>query len=193
MSTRPRDGLRANGHIPGEPGLWVLIGGDLCAFSAFFVVYMVDFAKSRAVFHAGQQTLDTGLGLLNTLLLLTSSWFVARAVAAARENRGSAKALVSAGMGCGGAFVVAKAFEWHDKIAAGLTLNSSPFHIYYFMFTGIHLIHVFLGLGVLAFVRSRFDDKGKLVASPALIEGGAAFWHLVDLLWLVIFALLYLT
>lgn len=181
-----------DGHIPGEPGLWVMIFGDLAAFSAFFVVYMVAYAGARPEFAAGQATLDRNLGLLNTLLLLTGSWFVARAVAAVRVGARSGRGLVTAGIGCGLGFVAIKALEWHDRIAAGLTLNSSAFSIYYFTFTGIHLVHVFIGLGVLTFVRSRFDDEGRFVAGHGLIEGGAAFWHLVDLLWLVIFALLYL-
>lgn len=179
-------------HIPGEPGLWVMIFGDLAAFTAFFVVYQVDHAGARAMFEAGQATLDRNLGLLNTLLLLTGSWFVARAVAAVRDGARSARGLVTAGIVCGLGFVAIKALEWHDRIAAGLTLNSSPFSIYYFTFTGIHLVHVLIGLGVLLFVRSRFDGEGRFVAGNGLIEGGAVFWHLVDLLWLVIFALLYL-
>lgn len=182
----------AGTHIPGEPGLWVLIFGDLSVFSVFFVVYMRAYTKQRDLFEASHHLLDRRLGLLNTLLLLTSSWLVARAVEAVRANVPGARARLTAGMACGLGFVVVKAFEWHAKVDAGLTLNHNAFFIYYFMLTGIHLVHVVLGLGVLLMVRSRFDAQGNWTGSVAFAEGGAAFWHLVDLLWIVIFALLYL-
>jgi nitric oxide reductase NorE protein len=83
-------------------------------------------------------------------------------------------------------------FEWGGKIADGITLNSNEFYSFYYMFTGIHLVHVLLGMGVLVYllVRSKRPDPGT--SYVALMEGGGAFWHLVDLLWVVLFALLYL-
>src|ERR1700675_859107 len=94
--------------------------------------------------------------------------------------------------GGGGGFFVSKVFEWAGKIAAGITLNSNEFYSFYYMFTGIHLVHVLLGMGVLMYllVRSKRPDPGASYA--ALMEGGGAFWHLVDLLWVVLFPLLYL-
>ena len=78
------------------------------------------------------------------------------------------------------------------KIRAGITLNTDPFFTFYYMLTAIHLIHVVIGLGVLTFICTRFDRTGRFAAPHGLIEGGGAFWHLVDLLWIVLFPLLYL-
>lgn len=186
------DGHVSGGHVPGEPGLWVMIFGDLMVFSAFFVVYMLAYSKQRDLFEASQQLLDRRLGLVNTILLLTSSWLVARSVDALRRNARGARALLSAGMACGLGFIAVKVFEYKAKVAAGLTLNHDPFFVFYYMLTGVHLVHVLLGLGVLLIVRARFDANGRWTGSVVLAEGGAAFWHLVDLLWIVIFALLYL-
>lgn len=181
------------GHIPGEAGVWVLILGDMFAFSAFFAVFLVHRAQNVALFSASQAALDRRFGLLNTALLLTSSLFVARAAIAARagDRSRSARLLIFA-LGCGGGFVVSKAFEWGGKIAADITLNTDEFYSFYYMFTGIHLLHVLLGMGVLIYLlaRSRRGDPG--VSYVAAMEGGGAFWHMVDLLWVVLFALFYL-
>ena len=70
--------------------------------------------------------------------------------------------------------------------------NTNIFFIQYYMFTAIHLLHVLIGLGVLMFIAARFRPDGTLPGGVALLEGAGAFWHFVDLLWLVLFALLYL-
>jgi nitric oxide reductase NorE protein len=181
------------GHIPGEAGVWVLILGDMFAFSAFFAVFLLHRAQNVALFSASQATLDRRFGLLNTALLLTSSLFVARAVIAARAGaRPLSARLLMFALGCGGGFVVSKAFEWGSKIAAGITLNSNEFYSFYYMFTGIHLLHVLVGMGVLIYLlaRSRRGDPGA--SYVAAMEGGGAFWHMVDLIWVVLFALFYL-
>jgi nitric oxide reductase NorE protein len=182
-----------SGHVPGEAGVWVLILGDLLAFSAFFAVFLVHRSENVALFSASQAAMDRRFGLANTLLLLTSSLFVAGAVTAARAGaRGRAARLLMLALGCGCGFIVSKVFEWAGKIAAGITLNSNEFYSFYYMFTGIHLVHVLLGMGVLMYllVRSKRPDPGT--SYVALMEGGGAFWHLVDLLWVVLFPLLYL-
>jgi nitric oxide reductase NorE protein len=178
-------------HVPGEEGVWVFIGGDLIAFAVFFVTYAVAQRQEPVLFETAQGLLDRGLGLLNTLILLTSSLCVALAVAAVRRHDPRARFLLLGAIGLGAGFVVVKAFEYSAKIAQGFTLNTNSFSIYYYMFTGIHLVHVLIGLGALCFTLSRFDRTGG-TPSLALIEGSGAFWHLVDLLWIVLFALLYL-
>lgn len=188
----PRPVQGRDGHIPGEEGVWVFIFGDLLVFATFFVTYAVSRMQELDLFRQSQAQLDRGLGLANTLLLLTSSWCVAQAVAAVRRGDRRARTLVAAGIACGLGFVGVKIVEYSAKIRAGITLNTDPFFTFYYMFTAIHLIHVVIGLGVLTFICTRFDRAGRFAASHGLMEGGGAFWHLVDLLWIVLFALLYL-
>jgi nitric oxide reductase NorE protein len=181
------------GHIPGEAGVWVLILGDMFAFSAFFAVFLVHRAQNIELFSVSQLHLERRFGLLNTALLLTSSLFVARAVIAARTGAGRRPArLLIFALACGGGFVVSKGFEWGAKIAAGITLNTNEFYSFYYMLTGIHLLHVLVGMGVLTYLlaRSRRADPGA--SYVAVMEGGGAFWHMVDLIWVVLFALFYL-
>jgi nitric oxide reductase NorE protein len=181
------------GHIPGEAGVWVLILGDMFAFAAFFAVFLVHRAQNVALFSISQAVLERRFGLLNTALLLTSSLFVAHAAMAARAGapRRSARLLILA-LACGGGFVVSKAFEWGGKIAAGITLNTNEFYSFYYMFTGIHLLHVLVGMGVLMYLLSRSRRADPGASYVAVMEGGGAFWHMVDLIWVVLFALFYL-
>lgn len=182
---------RGSYHVPGEPGLWVLIMGDLVIFSAFFLTYTMAFVRERALFQASQQSLNVPIGLINTLILLTSSWAVARGVTSAREGRPDARSWLICGMLLGLSFIAMKFYEYSEKYKAGITLNTNEFFIFYFTFTGIHLVHVIIGLGILAFCLSRFKYK-KWTGSILLAEVGGVYWHLVDILWLIIFALIYL-
>ena len=183
---------QSGGRVPGEPGVWILVFGDLGVFAIFFATFAYYRALEPALFHTAQMALNQGLGLLNTLLLLTSSLCVVKAVEAARRQdilAGPRWAL--AGMLLGLGFVFVKAVEYGEKISAGLYPTTNNFFMLYFAFTGIHLVHVLVGLAVLAFLRSRVS---RLVAPEQInvVESCAIFWHLVDILWVVLFALLYM-
>jgi nitric oxide reductase NorE protein len=177
--------------VPGEPGIWVLVLGELFIFSVFFVTIAAEHSARPDLFRQAQTTLNHGLGLANTLILLTSSLFVALAVNRLRETAPGARPLFFAAMACGTGFAVIKVVEYAEKIRAGVNIASSEFFTLYFAFTGIHLAHVLLGLGVLGFL-SAAARSPTVMARSGLVECGAVFWHLVDLLWIVLFALFYL-
>jgi nitric oxide reductase NorE protein len=180
-------------HVPGDIHMWVFVLGDLIIFGIYFIVFMAYRVKEPAAFIAEQHHLNVTIGAVNTLVLLTSSWFVARGVQAARHvDLGRASALLRAGSACGLVFIAVKALEWSLEIHEGHTLSSGTFLACYFMFTGVHLMHVVLGLIILGIVQRNIraataSDGPNLV----LVEAGGIFWHMVDLLWVVIFALLY--
>lgn len=180
-------------RIPGESGTWVFLFGDMLVFGAFFVTFLVERAKEPDVFDAARTTLHLGVGVLNTLVLLTSSLFVVLALAATRTGaRTLATRAVVAAMGCGLVFIALKAFEYFSLAGAGHGPGANHFYLYYFILTGLHLFHVCLGLGALAFMATQTRRAELGVTRTALVEGAACFWHLVDLLWIVLFALLYL-
>ena len=180
-------------HLPGEPGIWVFIFGDLAVFGIFFVTFAVYRGHDLATFRASHGALNQTCGLVNTLLLLSSSWFVATATNSARSGR-SAQAVpflwIAFALGAG--FCALKAFEWGEKLRDGLSLMTNDFFMFYFMYTGIHLLHVVIGMVVLAGLTKIARKPEKTDRDIALIEGGGVFWHLVDLLWIVLFALFYL-
>ena len=180
-------------HLPGETGVWIFIIGDVLVFSLLFSVFVYDRSQEVALFVEQQQLLNQTLGLVNTLLLLTSSWFVALAVHGARTGqlsraRGCFVLAILGGIG----FVVIKYFEWSEKIAAGLTIETNNFFMYYYLMTGIHLMHMVIGIGVLVFLWQSVRDTELDAQGVGVLESGACYWHLVDILWIALFALLYL-
>ncbi len=188
--TRPRPATPRAAHLPGDTHMWVMVLGDFVVFGAYFVIFMVHRAMSPQEYLQAQQHLDLNVGALNTLVLLTSSWFVARAVVAARGGDASAALrLTYFGGACGVLFIGIKAYEWWSKVTQGYTLTSSEFFTFYYMLTGVHLFHVALGLLIMGIVVRELRNPRKRRMS--MVESGAVYWHMVDLLWVVIFGLLY--
>ncbi len=178
-------------HLPGEASMWAFVIGDLVIFSVYFTIYMLYRIWNHQMFLESQQQLSQTLGLLNTLLLLTSSWFVALSVQLARAGEiARAARLIVGGSACGLAFVVVKAFEWSDKVGQDFVFTTNDFFMFYYMLTGVHLLHVFLGLGILLFMWRELGTAAQ--PRVAMLETGATYWHMVDLLWLIIYALVYL-
>lgn len=180
-------------RIPGESGTWVFLFGDMLVFGAFFVTFLVERAKAPDVFDVARTTLHLGVGVANTLVLLTSSLFVVLALGAMRSGaRSVATRAVAAAIGCGLVFVALKVFEYVSLVGAGHGPGANHFYLYYFVLTGLHLFHVTMGLAVLAFMLTQTRRDELSHTRTALVEGAACFWHLVDLLWIFLFALLYL-
>lgn len=192
MTTAVSAVARPHRRIPGESGIWVMIAGDLLVFSLFFLTFAFEYRSTPEAFAAGQALLNRPLGLANTMLLLTSSLAVAMGVKAVGEADSSkARRRFAVGVACGAGFVIVKAFEWGAKFGAGIFVGSSEFFTFYFMFTGIHLLHVIAGLAALLWARA-LARQPENPRSARMIESSALFWHLVDLLWVFLFALLYL-
>jgi nitric oxide reductase NorE protein len=165
----------------------------MTAFAVLFCVYLRQRAAHPAAFAAAQGTLDRGLGVLNTLLLLSSSLLVVLATRGLRApGRGRASWLLVGAMALGLGFVGVKAVEYHALVAAGLTPDTSAFYMYYFALTGLHLAHLTLGLVALGVLFALSRKPALSAGRLRLVEGGACFWHMVDLLWIIIFPLIYL-
>lgn len=176
--------------LPGQPDIWMLVAFEVLVFSSYFVVYMLYRSWDPALFLESQQHLSQNFGALNTVILLFSSWFAAQGVQAAREGRyEAAQKLVLGTIGCGLLFVGSKLLEWSLKIDAGFTFSSNRFFSFYYFLTGIHVIHVLFGFVFLAVVLWQLRSPQR--RSQPVIEAGAIFWHMVDFLWVIIFALLY--
>jgi len=192
-ATLERAPLEARRRLAGDEGVWFFITADLMMFAVFFTVFMTARLDEVELFEHSRRQLDPAIGLLNTVILLSSSWLVALAVHAAREGRRSAVTrLLGAGILVGSCFAVSKACEYAAKIDAGITLLTNHFFMYYFALTGLHFLHFLVGIVVLAvcWQKSRRDalDARFLV----WIESSGCYWHMVDLLWIFLFPMLYL-
>jgi nitric oxide reductase NorE protein len=184
----------SKGHVPGEPGIWILLFGDLGVFSVLFATYLHDRGQHLQLFAHSQGALNRNLGATNTLVLLASSLLVVLSTHALQRDtmRSYAPGLVLGAIGLGLCFIMIKAFEYHEKVSAGITPSTNGYYTWYFVLTGLHLLHVIIGLGVLT---ALWKLARKPVSTPthvAYFEGGACFWHLVDLLWILIFPLIFL-
>ncbi|PCH51961.1 MAG: hypothetical protein COC20_04735 [Cellvibrionales bacterium] len=180
-------------HVPGEVGIWVFILGDMMVFGLFFLVFVYYRGLDVELYNQSQAALNQNYGALNTLLLLASSWFVVMAVEKARAARGQqATRFFLLALICGGGFSAVKVVEYSEKIAAEITISRNDFFMYYYIFTGLHFLHVVIGMGVLIFLMTKTRSENFQQGDMVLVESGASFWHLVDLLWIILFPLLYL-
>jgi len=185
-------------HLPAEEGLWIFLGGDLLVFSLFFLLLMDYHSRDLAVFIESQSTLNKHYGAFNTLALLTSSWFVALALRCARNDwLQQAAQLLLAAIACGIAFALVKIIEYSEKLTAGFTVTTNEFYTYYYMFTGVHFFHLLVGMAILSILwrktRAIENESRQFTAKEiGFFEGSALYWHMVDLLWIVLFTLIYL-
>jgi nitric oxide reductase NorE protein len=179
-------------RLPGDGVVWLLVLAELLTFGLLFLAFAVARWREPDVFAQGQGDLSLSTGAINTLLLVASSWCAARAVSALRRHHGqvAARWLLGALLGALG-FLVVKSAEFAGKIAAGFDWATNSFTILYTLLTGFHFLHVLVG----AIVFTVLGWKTRRGAyGPAALNGpesGAVFWHMVDLLWMVLFPLVY--
>lgn len=176
------------------PSIWNFVAIDCTFFGMFFTVFMFERRAQAAAFDTSSRLLDVRLGLLNTLVLITSSYLVALAIARARNlDLRNARRLLWGGVGIGAVFAVTKVVEYSLKLGAGITPQTDAFFGYYFALTGIHFLHYAAGMVVLIVMLVRVHQASAAEAGLVrfMISGGI-FWHMVDLLWVFLFPMLYL-
>lgn len=180
-------------HLPGDRDFWIFIIAELLMFGAFFIAYMVNRVGEVELFNTSQLTLDRTIGAINTIFLVTSSWAVVLAVNAARQDRPRAVPRhLAVATALGIVFVVVKCFEYTAKFEAGITMMTNTFYMFYFCLTMIHLLHVIAGSIILTVLWGNARHGAYHANNTKGIEMGASYWHMVDLLWIFLFALLYL-
>jgi cytochrome c oxidase subunit 3 len=200
-------------------GMWLFLGQEVLFFSGLFVAYGVFRANYPEAFEAGSAQLDRIIGGFNTCVLLISSFTAAMAVRSAQLGKRSQTTIhLAVTIVCAFAFLVVKYFEYQAKFEHGL-LPGDHFHPHmdhihpwvegvtsvaamppkthvffgiYFVLTGLHGLHVAIGIGVLAWIllRNLRGDFTKDYWTP--VDIAALYWHLVDLVWIYLFPLLYL-
>ena len=163
--------------------IWILILGELGVFAVLLTGFAVAGLMDPATFSAGHARLHPVLAGSNTLVLLTSGFLTARAVE--RAHRGlSVRGLIALAMGLGVVFLVIKGVEYSALFGVGIGIETDGFFRLYFLITGFHALHIVFGIMLLGIVTFSRDVEN--------LETGAAFWHLLDVLWMLIFPVVYL-
>ncbi len=184
--------MAAPPRLVGDLAVWLIILAEMLAFCILFLSYAFARALHVALFNASQSTLDLHSGAINTVLLITGSWCVVRAVQAVRADasRVGARWLVAA-LVCGAGFVTLKVFEFSAKVDAGIDLSTNTFFMFYLLLTGFHFLHVIVAMLFLTILLVKTLQGAYSAHDHHALESGAAFWHMVDLLWIVLFPLVY--
>ncbi|MEI6215012.1 MAG: cytochrome c oxidase subunit 3 family protein [Desulfuromonadales bacterium] len=184
-------------------GMWLFLFTELLLFGGLFLLYAVYLRRYPQEFATAGKQLNWVLGSANTLILLTSSLFAAMAVTAVqRDELRRTVRLIGGTILCAAGFMVIKYFEWSAKIGHGIYPGSehlkagppgeSVFFSLYYISTGIHGLHVMIGAALLSWIGVKVRNGQVNAGDFVLLENGALYWHLVDLIWIFIFPLYYL-
>jgi len=188
-----------------KEGIWLFMVTEILMFGGLFVGYFIMHGNYPEMFAEGATHLSWKMGAFNTVVLILSSWTMALGIhfIQTKQNQKATWALVTT-IACGAVFMVVKYFEYKAKFEHGLLpgkffhahdfvhANLSMYFGFYFCMTGLHGIHVLLGMCLIGWVLKRhlageFDEH---YYTP--VEGVGIFWHIVDLIWIFLFPLLYL-
>jgi cytochrome c oxidase subunit 3 len=184
-------------------GMWLFLFTELLLFGGLFLLYAVYLKRYPHEFAAGGKELNWVMGTANTVILLTSSLCAAMALTAVqRDELRRGVWLIGGTILCAAAFMAIKYFEWSAKFGHGIYPGSghlkagpsgeSVFFSLYFMTTGIHGLHVLIGAALLTVIGLKVRTGEVTAENNILLENGALYWHLVDLIWIFIFPLYYL-
>jgi len=182
----------ATGIPTGKLGMWWFLASEIVLFGGLIGVYIMSRLGSGG-WSAMAAHLSIPIGTLNTLVLLTSSLTMVLAFAAAeKRNPKGVRTWLFLTVLLGIAFLVIKAFEWGSKIEAGFTPTAGGFWSFYYTMTGLHALHV-LGGAVVNFILFLSALMGLLGGSEHRVELAGLYWHFVDIVWIFLFPLLYLS
>ncbi|MBE9568671.1 MAG: cytochrome c oxidase subunit 3 family protein [Proteobacteria bacterium] len=179
--------------LPGDFAIWFFIFAELLVFGIAFISYAVVRVQNVEMFNEFQLTLNRELGAANTLLLITASYFVVRAIHAIRKDdvRGCVRWLY-ASLGCGAGFLLLKSVEYYGKFSEGINLSTNTFYMFYLSLTMFHFLHVILGMIILFAVAIKAQLGHYKSTEHTGVETGASYWHMVDLVWIILFPLVYI-
>lgn len=171
--------------MPGDLMIWVLIVSELAVFGAGLLIFLALRIGDPEGFAAAQDQLHRVSAGINTLVLVTSGFFAAIAVRAAESGRhAAARWRIAAAAALGILFLILKIVEYADAAGKGLGVETHTFFTFYWGLTLFHAAHVAAGVVILGLVAIR--------ARPDHVEAGAQFWHMVDLVWVILFPVIYL-
>lgn len=192
MTANPPHSVPDDTYPPGDLAIWIFILAEMLVFGVLFVVYAFSRIHQVELFNASQLTLNRAAGAINTLVLIASSYCAVRAVSAIQQDRATPCVhWLIATVLLGGVFVGIKLWEFREKYLAGISLDTNTFYTFYLTLTFFHFMHVLMGMIILGFVIAKALRGGYSAPDHIGVETGTSFWHMVDLLWIILFPLVY--
>lgn len=178
---------------PGGLMIWMFILMEFGVFASAFVIFLYMKNQEMLIFSTSQKVLNQKFGFFNTLLLITSGYLIALSnrVYEKNEIKRTIQLLIG-GMCLGGGFLLLKGVEYAQKIAAGYTTGVNTFFDFYWMMTAFHAAHVLFGLFLLAYIVYKIKKKRLSSSDDLTLKGSSAWWHMCDVIWVILFPLLYL-
>jgi len=192
MSTSAETDARPTRHLPGDLAMWFFILAELTVFAILILAFAVAQMLYPEQFSESRAALDSSMGLALTLSLLTSGLFAALAVEQVRQARqGRAALLLLAALASSCVYVVLKLNEYSHLAGLGLGMEHNTFFTLYWILTGFHFLHVLLGMVILAWLAERCRRCAYRPDDYSGLESGVLYWHMVDLVWVLLFPLVY--
>ncbi len=180
-------------HPPGDLAIWIFIFAELLVFAVFFMAYAWTRRNNVELFDLHQLELDRRAGFINTLALITSSFFVVQAVVAMKAGQARrCSGWLLAALAMGSVFLLVKYVEYAHHFSLGITLRTNTFYMFYLSLTFFHTMHVLMGMIILLVVAVKAWQGRYTTAQHTGVETGASYWHMVDLVWLFLFPLVYI-
>lgn len=179
-------------YPPGGILMWIIIFLELFTFGIALIAMVYASKESPELFHDSRQALNPTYGMINTIFLLTSGFFMAVSVTEFKKNnRAKFRKYVLITMLFGLLFLGLKCLEYYEKLEAGFSVNYNTFFTFYWMLTLFHVIHVVVGLVILTSMYFGTRSKNSTTMLED-VEASAAFWHMCDLIWILLFPIIYL-
>jgi len=179
-------------RLSGDLAVWIFILAEVTVFAIFFFAYCSMYYLKTDMFVESQKLLHPIAGLINTIALISSSYFVAIAVIFAKQQQNSrARMAILIAVLLSMVYVGTKLWEYNILISEGYRLSTNTFFMFYFFITGFHFMHVLLGMFVLVLVYRNLAHSEFLPNNLNAVESAASYWHMVDLVWVILFPLMY--
>ncbi len=178
-------------YLPGDIAVWLFIFAELTVFGIMFIGFAVARSMDPETFHTGHQALHPWTGLLNTAALISASYLVATAAHQVRHRITGAQWRLWLALAVSCIYTVGKLWEYVDLYGKGYNLGTNTFFMFYFFLTFFHFMHVVLGQIILAVLAVKVRSGEYDGSDMNSMESGACYWHMVDLVWLVLFPILY--
>ena len=179
-------------RLPGDLAMWFFILAELSVFAIFFIGFAVAEQLNTEMFVDSKQQLHPIAGLINTLALITSSFFVALSLKKIQLGLTKKTTIYLMVAQCFALlYIVVKLGEYQFLFDAGIDIETNTFFTLYFLITAFHLMHILLGMVILTYMALQ-AFKNNYQNGLSGFEAGASYWHMVDMLWIILFPLIYI-